>query len=111
MVHHSQFGGSALEDPHEHIRTFLEYCNTLKQNGVPPDAIRLSLFPFYLRDGARLWLHSLPADLTDTSKHLLQAFLQRYFPPTKQQSSETRLLDLFSMMVRACMMLGRDTIQ
>src|SRR4051812_47848492 len=24
MVQHSQFSGSALEDPHEHIRTFLE---------------------------------------------------------------------------------------
>lgn len=36
MVQQSRFGGTALEDPHEHIRTFLEYCNTLKQNGVTP---------------------------------------------------------------------------
>ena len=71
MVQHSQFGGSALEDPHEHIRTFLEYCNTLKQNGVPADAIKLSVFPFSLRDSARIWLHSLPLHLTDTWEHLL----------------------------------------
>lgn len=83
MVHHSQFGGSAVEDPHEHIRTFLEYCNTLKLNGVSPDAIKLSLFPFSLRDGAKTWLHSLPSSLTDTWDHLLQAFLERYFPPTR----------------------------
>ena len=34
MVQQSRFGGSAVEDPHEHITTFLEYCNTLKCNGV-----------------------------------------------------------------------------
>jgi hypothetical protein len=48
MVQQSRFGGTALEDPHEHIRTFLEYCNTLKQNGVTPSAIRLSLFSILL---------------------------------------------------------------
>src|SRR4051812_19863546 len=83
MVQHALFGGTAFEDLHEHIRTFLEYCNTLKHNGVPPDAIKLSLFPFSLRDGARTWLHSLPPVLTDTWEHLLQAFLERYIPPTK----------------------------
>ena len=52
MVQHSQFSGSALNDPYEHINQFLEYCNTVKMNGVPADAIRLQLFPFSLRDGA-----------------------------------------------------------
>ena len=35
MVQHNPFKGSALESSHEHIRNFLEYCNTLKHNGVP----------------------------------------------------------------------------
>nr|XP_051205703.1 uncharacterized protein LOC127319764 [Lolium perenne] len=55
----------------------------INMNGVSPDVIKLSLFPFSLRDGARIWLHSLPPTLTDTWDHLLQAFLERYFPPTK----------------------------
>jgi hypothetical protein len=80
MVQHRQFGGSAVEDPHENIITFLEYCNTSKQNGVSPDVIKLSMFPFSLRDGARIWLHSLPSTLTDTWEHLLQAFLERDTP-------------------------------
>ena len=41
MVQQSRFGGSAMEDPHEHITQFLEYCNTVKINGVPADSIRL----------------------------------------------------------------------
>ena len=35
MVQHNPFKGSVLESPHEHMRSLLEYCNTLKHNGVP----------------------------------------------------------------------------
>jgi hypothetical protein len=35
MVQHHTFSGTALENPHDHMMTFLEYCNTLKKNGVP----------------------------------------------------------------------------
>jgi hypothetical protein len=41
MVQYNPVKGLALESPHEHIRNFLEYCNTLKHNGVPPEAIRM----------------------------------------------------------------------
>ena len=41
MVQHNAYGGSPMEDPHEHIRNFLEYCNTLKCNGVAYDVIRM----------------------------------------------------------------------
>ena len=60
MVQESQFGGSLMEDPNLHLWVFLEVCGTLKINGASTDAIRLRLFPFSLRDKARVWLHSLP---------------------------------------------------
>ena len=83
MVQHNPFKGSALESPHEHIRNFLEYCNTLKHNGVPPEAIRMQLFPFSLSGTAKIWYHALPVHCRDTWEHLVQAFFERYFPPTK----------------------------
>lgn len=83
MVQQSRFGGLATEDPHEHLTNFLEYCNTLKCNGVTPDAIRLSLFPFSVRDSAKVWYHSLPPYMKDTWDNLVHAFLERYFPPAK----------------------------
>lgn len=49
----------------------------------PRVAIRLSLFPFSLRDGARVWLHSLPEHLKNTMETLLQTFLERYFQTTR----------------------------
>ena len=66
MVQHNPFKGSALESPQEHIRNFLEYCNTLKHNGVPPEAIRMQLFPFSLSGSAKLWFHALPTHARDT---------------------------------------------
>ncbi|KAF7810615.1 uncharacterized protein G2W53_037358 [Senna tora] len=78
-----QFGGSPIEDPNDHILNFLEICDTFKNNGVSDDAIRLRLFPFSLRDKAKVWLQSLPEGPISTWEELTQQFLTQYFPPGK----------------------------
>ncbi|KAI3450351.1 hypothetical protein Pfo_007016 [Paulownia fortunei] len=83
MVQQNQFGGSAVEDPNAHLAIFLEICNTIKINRVPDDAIRLRLFPFSLRDKARLWLQSFAPCSTPSWNDLTQKFLAKYFPPSK----------------------------
>ncbi|KAF7824539.1 uncharacterized protein G2W53_022683 [Senna tora] len=75
-----QFGGSPIEDPNNHILNFLEICDTFKHNGVSDDAIRLRLFPFSLRDKAKVWLQSLPEGSITTWEELAQQFLTKYFP-------------------------------
>ena len=47
------------------------------------DAIRLRLFPFSLRDKAKVWLNSLPPGIITTWEELAQKFLAKYFPPAK----------------------------
>ncbi|KAF7835343.1 uncharacterized protein G2W53_010202 [Senna tora] len=78
-----KFGGSPIEDPNNHILNFLEICDTFKHNGVSDDAIRLRLFPFSLRDKAKVWLQSLPEGSISTWEELAQQFLTKYFPPGK----------------------------
>lgn len=78
-----QFGGAPTDDPNVHIANFLEICDTFKHSGVTDDAIRLRLFPFSLRGKAKSWLNSLPAGSITTWEEMGQAFLSKYFPPSK----------------------------
>ncbi|KAI3463774.1 hypothetical protein Pfo_020437 [Paulownia fortunei] len=76
-------GIAAVEDLNAHLAIFLEVCDTIKMNGVPDDAIRLLLFPFSLRDKARLWLQSFSPCSISSRNDLTQKFLAKYFPPSK----------------------------
>ncbi|KAH9680322.1 hypothetical protein KPL71_026505 [Citrus sinensis] len=50
---------------------------------LKPEALRLRLFPFSLRDRARAWLNSLPPDSITTWSDLADKCFLKYFPPTK----------------------------
>lgn len=82
-VQQNQFLGSPTDDLNLHLSVFVQYTDTMKANGVNPEAIRLRLFPFYLRDGARAWLQSLPSNSITMWDELKKVFLARYFPPSK----------------------------
>ncbi|XP_045791784.1 uncharacterized protein LOC123886512 [Trifolium pratense] len=83
IVQQNQFSGSPTEDPNLHLSVFVQYADTIKANGVEPEAIRLRLFPFSLRDRARAWLQALPTNSITTWNELKKQFLARYFPPSK----------------------------
>ena len=78
-----QFSGMPTEDPHLHLRLFMEVSDSFKLHGVTEEALRLKLFPYSLRDRARAWLNSLPPDSVATWNDLAEKFLVKYFPPNK----------------------------
>jgi hypothetical protein len=57
MVPH--YRGTPTEDPYLHIRDFFGLCKTQNIRGLNAEGIRLILFPFSLKDNAKLWLNSL----------------------------------------------------
>ncbi|KAJ6724729.1 hypothetical protein OIU85_022627 [Salix viminalis] len=53
------FHGMDSENPYIHIKEFEEVCNTFIDRTCTEETIRLKLFPFSLKDKAKLWLNSL----------------------------------------------------
>jgi len=80
LVEQNQFSESPTEDPNLHISTSLRLSGTLKAN---QEVVRLHLFPFSLRDGASAWFHSLQVGSITSWGQKRQAFLARFFPPSK----------------------------
>ncbi|KAK8637189.1 hypothetical protein V6N13_064614 [Hibiscus sabdariffa] len=77
-----QFGGMPHEDARQHIRNFLEVCDSFRQQGVHEDVLKLKLFPYSLRDRARAWLSGVPSGSMESWADLCKSFLLRYNPPT-----------------------------
>ncbi|KAK4259826.1 hypothetical protein QN277_006118 [Acacia crassicarpa] len=78
-----QFGGLPSEDLHLQLKIFLEVCDSFVIPGISPDAIRIKLFSFSLRDKAHTWLNNMPANFITTWNDLGSKFLLKFFPPTK----------------------------
>src|SRR3954454_18671565 len=54
-----------------------------KYKEVDGDIVKLMLFPFSLRDEAKIWFQSLPRNSIDSWDKCKDAFIGKYYPPTK----------------------------
>nr|XP_016494892.1 PREDICTED: uncharacterized protein LOC107814074 [Nicotiana tabacum] len=78
-----QFMGLPHEDPQQHILNFLEISDTYITNGVTPDYVRLTLFPFSLLGEAKRWLKAEPTNSITSRNDFARKFLARFFPSGK----------------------------
>ncbi|XP_057755922.1 uncharacterized protein LOC130975107 [Arachis stenosperma] len=72
------FVGSPLEDPKQHISTFLRTCGVVNLEGVNHDTWKLSLFPFSLKDEAAQWLETMPQGSITSWDELVTKFLTKF---------------------------------
>ncbi|KAK8690745.1 hypothetical protein V6N13_074272 [Hibiscus sabdariffa] len=75
-----QFGGSPTENARQHLKSFLEICNSFKIHGVSNDVLKLKLklFPYSLRDKAKAWLNNLQPGSLQSWTQLCQSFLAKF---------------------------------
>ncbi|PHT32416.1 hypothetical protein CQW23_28753 [Capsicum baccatum] len=78
------FGGLAGDDPNMHLINFISTCKSFDNSGIGQNATRLRLFPLSLSGEATLWLNGLTPDSITNWRQLKDAFLERFFPPSKK---------------------------
>ncbi|XP_061368128.1 uncharacterized protein LOC133311123 [Gastrolobium bilobum] len=78
-----QFHGLLMEDPHKHLRNFIEVANTFRNPKISDDVLRLKLFPHSLADKAKEWLNSLPSNSITNWHTLAEKFIMKFFPSNK----------------------------
>ena len=71
------------KDPHLHLKSFLGVSDSFRFQGVDQNVIRLSLFPYSLRDGSKSWLNTLASGTIDSWNSLAEKVLIKYFPTTR----------------------------
>ncbi|RVW25252.1 Retrovirus-related Pol polyprotein from transposon 297 [Vitis vinifera] len=83
------------ENPYAHIKEFEEVCNTFREGGASIDLMRLKLFPFTLKDKAKIWLNSLRPRSIRNWVDLQAEFLKKNFP-THRTNGLKRQISNFS---------------
>ena len=109
MQQNCKFHGLPSEDLFHFLTEFLQICDTVKTNGVDSEVYRLLLFPFVVRDRARIWLDSQPKDSLNSWDKLVKAFLAKVGPPQKLSKLRVDVQTYRQKEGESSMKLGRDT--
>ncbi|XP_057487288.1 uncharacterized protein LOC130773354 [Actinidia eriantha] len=81
-----QFHGLDSEQPYTHITDFEVACSLFQDNTCPREILLLKLFPFTLKDKAKMWFNSL-RPMSIHSWHTLQGeFLKKFFPENRTEA-------------------------
>jgi hypothetical protein len=83
LVMKEQFSGVSANAAPAHLNYFGELCEMQKYRDVDGDIIKIKLFPFSLRGGAKEWLQSLPRNSIDSWVKCKDAFIGKYCPHAK----------------------------
>ncbi|RVW19131.1 hypothetical protein CK203_095141 [Vitis vinifera] len=89
------FHGMESENPYAHIKEFEDVCNTFQEGRASIDLMWLKLFPFTLKDKAKIWLNSLRPRSIRTWTDLQAEFLKKFFP-THRTNGLKRQISNFS---------------
>jgi len=72
-----------LEDAYLFLSEFEEVCNMIHFHNVNTDVVKLRFVPFALKDNAKRWMYSLPANSISNWNDFIKVFLRKYFPNGK----------------------------
>ncbi|RVW13379.1 hypothetical protein CK203_095773 [Vitis vinifera] len=92
-----QFHGMENENPYTHIKDFEEVCHTFQEGAASIDLMRLKLFPFTLKDKAKVWLNSLRPRSIRSWPELQAEFLKKFFPAHRTSGLKRQISNFVAM--------------
>ena len=81
-----QFHGLDSEQPYTHISDFEVACSLFQDNACPREILLLKLFPFTLKDKAKMWFNSLRPMSIFSWDTLQGEFLKKFFPENRTEA-------------------------
>jgi len=79
------------EDPYLHIQDLFDLCKMQNIHGLNAEGIRLILFPFSLKDNAKLWLNSLTAWSIHSWEKLAIKLVKKLFPSQRTRQLRRKI--------------------
>ena len=77
------YQGVDSENPYSFMRDFEDVCSAFLSTGSPLYIIYMVLFPFALKEKAKIWFHSLTPNSIFTWEDVRNEFLNKFFPPAR----------------------------
>ena len=74
------FHGEDKENPYLHIKEFEEMVNTFCNHAAQLDVARMRLFPFSLKDKAKIWFNGLRSQSVRSWAEMQEEFFKKFFP-------------------------------
>ena len=77
------YQGVDFENLYSFMRDFEDVCSAFLSIGSPLHIICMVLFPFSLKEKAKIWFHSLAPNSIFTWEDMRNEFLNKFFPPAR----------------------------
>ncbi|XP_022031052.1 uncharacterized protein LOC110931992 [Helianthus annuus] len=85
------FNGRSNDESYTHLAEFSSICNTIGGHNFALEEVKLSLFQFSLKDKAKQWFLTLPANSIRTWGEMQQAFLDEYYSMAKTDDARDEI--------------------
>ena len=77
------YQGVNYENPYSFMRDFEDVCSAFLSTGSPLHIISMVLFPFALKEKAKIWFYSLAPNSIFTWEDMRNEFLNKFFPSAR----------------------------
>ena len=103
------YQGFDYENPYSFMRDFENVCSAFLSTGSPLHIICMVLFPFSLKEKAKIWFHSLSPNSIFTWEDMQNEFLNKLFPPARTNALMRAIQNFSEKPVNLLLWYGKDT--